>query len=82
MSNSSSTRIAATNGRVWVDDEDEFVAACLAGAISDDEQVAARAAATEMERRLRVLDEPFGTAGWGWLREGMTMSLPRLTELS
>ena len=70
------------DGRVWIDDEDEFLDACNAGTIAPDEQVAARAAADEIERRLRALEEPFANAGWQWLRQGMAMQLLPLTELT
>lgn len=70
------------DGRVWIDDEDEFADACRAGTISPDEQTAARAAADEIEQRLRRLDEPFGTTGWQWLRRGIALPLPPLTKLA
>jgi hypothetical protein len=69
------------DGRVWIADVDEFLAACDTGSISGDEQVAARAAASEIEQRLRVLSEPFRTAGWEWLRRAMAMTLAPLMEL-
>lgn len=72
----------AQDGRVWIADEDEFVEACDAGIISRDEQVAARTAATEVERLLRVQGEPFGSVGWRWLHRAMAMPLRPLTALS
>ncbi len=69
------------DGRVGIADEDEFLDACKAGTISGGEQVAARAAATEMEGLLRDRGEPFGSVGWRWLRQATALPLPPLTEL-
>lgn len=69
------------DGQVWIDDECEFAAACRAGIIPPDEEAAARTAADEIERRLRLHDEPFGDVGWRWLARGMATQLPPLTEL-
>jgi hypothetical protein len=62
---------------VWIDDEPEFLEACRAGIISADEQAAARAAADEIERRHRLLEEPFWNTGWQWLRRGIAVPLLR-----
>lgn len=64
------------DGRVVVDDEDEFAAACEAGSISRNEAVEARAAATEIEQFLRGRTEPFGHTGWDKLEKAMGLSLP------
>jgi len=59
------------DGRVIVDDEDEFVAACAAGMIAPGEAVTARAAATEVAGWLDSGVEPFGQVGWEKLRDAI-----------
>jgi hypothetical protein len=68
-------------GRVWIDDEDEFEAACRAGLISREEQTQARLGASETAGLLRASKEPFGGAGWDRLHAGIEMRLPPLTDL-
>jgi hypothetical protein len=73
------------DGRVWIDDEDEFAYACEAGLISDVERIAARSAADELHQLLAVSAEPFGTAGWDWLdyARGLGLTpLPAVVEPS
>ena len=69
------------DGRVVIEDEDEFTAKCEAGAISSEEAVAATAAAEEVGRALRSRAEPFGDVGWSRLEEGLLLELPPLVEL-
>jgi len=69
------------DGRVAVDDEDEFVAACEAGVISPGEAAAARAAAAEVAGWLDGGVEPFGQVGWEKLRNAVDRGLAPLTWL-
>ena len=71
----------AYDGRVEIDDEDEFDDACEAGLISPDEALEARAAATEVVRAMRGHFEPFGSLGWSRLDEAIRAALPPITEL-
>lgn len=73
--------LAFFDGRVEIDDEDEFVAACEGGLISANEAVTARATAAEVEEYLRDQIEPFGLVGWGKLDEAIGLSLPPITML-
>ena len=73
--------IGFSDGRVEIEDEDEFVAACDAGLISRDEAIKARAASTEVERCLRRRTEPFGRVGWDKLDEALSFSLPPIRVL-
>ena len=53
------------SGSVWVEDEDEFADAIAAGQIPAEEERAAVAVTTELERRLRDYVAPFDLAtGW------------------
>jgi hypothetical protein len=72
---------AFADGRVMVDDEDEFAAACETGLISRTEALEARAAATVVEGYLRDHTEPFGLVGWSKLHAAMSLSLPPVTVL-
>ena len=54
-----------TDGRVFVDDEDEFAAACATGSMTPKEAAAARTAADEVEGWLANSVEPFGQGGAG-----------------
>ncbi len=72
---------AFPDGRVGIDDEDEFVAACEAGLISRSEAIKARAAATEVERCLHRRTEPFGRVGWDKLNQALGLSLPPIRVL-
>lgn len=69
------------DGRVVVDDEDEFVAACTAGVITSREAAAARAAATEVAGWLASSVEPFGQVGWEKLRDATQRGLAPLRGL-
>ena len=69
------------DGRVHIDDEDEFLAACEAGLISRDEAKQARDAATEMEQCLRLRTEPFGRLGWDKLDKAIGLCLPAIRKL-
>jgi hypothetical protein len=69
------------DGRVAVDDEDEFVAACEAGVISPGEAAAARAAATEVVGWLEGGVEPFGLVGRQKLRHAVDCGLAPLRWL-
>jgi len=72
------------DGRVWIDDEDEFAHACETGLISDAERIAARSAADELQHLLLATAEPFATAGWDWLSYGRGLDLtplPAVAEL-
>jgi hypothetical protein len=73
--------LAFSDGRVVIEDEDEFAAACEAGLISIGEAAKGRAAATEMKRCLRHRTEPFGRLGWDRLDEALRMSLPPIRSL-
>ena len=70
-----------SDGRVAVDDEDEFAAACEAGVISPDEAAAAHAAATEVAGWLDGGIEPFGQVGWKKLRDAVNLGLAPLRWL-
>lgn len=72
---------AYPGGLVEIEDEDEFAAACQAGVIPPHEQLAARAAATEVTLLLRAEEEPFGRAGWEKLHEAVRLPLPPLRRL-
>jgi hypothetical protein len=69
------------DGRVVIDDEDEFVAACEAGLISPGEAAAARVAAAEIAGWLDGGVEPFGKVGWEKLRDAVDLGLAPLTRL-
>jgi predicted RNA-binding protein associated with RNAse of E/G family len=69
------------DGRVEIDDEDEFLAACDSGLISPAEAIEARNAAQDIERYLRDGIEPFGRVGWQRLHEAMNLALAPLTAL-
>jgi hypothetical protein len=69
------------DGRVAVDDEDEFMAAYQAGVISPGEAAAARAAATEVAGWLDGAVEPFGQVGWEKLRDAADCGLTPLRWL-
>ena len=73
--------VAYSDGRVEIDDEDEFVDACEAGLITRDEAINARSAAAEVERCLRHRIEPFGHLGWDKLDEALSLSLPPIRAL-
>jgi hypothetical protein len=69
------------DGRVTVDDEEEFVAACEVGVISPEEATAARAAAAEVAGWLDGGVEPFGQVGWEKLRDAVDLGLAPLRWL-
>ena len=69
------------DGRVFVDDEDEFAAACTDGSITPKEAAAARTAADEVEGWLAGSVEPFGQVGWEKLRDAVHLGLAPLNEL-
>lgn len=69
------------DGRVTIDDKDEFVAACAAGVITPGEAVAARAAAIEVAGWLASGVEPFGQVGWKKLRDAVYRGLAPLSGL-
>lgn len=69
------------DGRVVIEDEDEFATACEAELIGTEEAVAARAAADWVEQSLRKQVEPFGSVGWTRLEEALRLDLTPLTEL-
>jgi hypothetical protein len=69
------------DGRVTIEDEDEFVAACDAGLVSPAEAAAARAAADEIARWLEQGVEPFGEVGWKRLRDTLGAGLAPLPTL-
>ncbi len=73
--------LAFSDGRVEIEDEDEFAAACEAGQIPPDEEDSARAAARKVERCMRRRKEPFGRLGWEKLNEALSMQLPPLRTL-
>jgi predicted RNA-binding protein associated with RNAse of E/G family len=72
----------AHDGRVWIDDEDQFAEACRAGLISLEVALQARAATTEITTLLRGSHEPFGVAGRDRLQAAIQMQLPPLTDLA
>jgi hypothetical protein len=63
------------DGRVAVYDENEFVAGCEAGVISQGEAAAAHAAAIEVADWLERGVEPFGQVGWTKLRNAVDCGL-------
>lgn len=69
------------DGRVAVEDEDEFVAACEAGLISPEAAAAARATAAGLASWLSDDVEPFGLVGWQKLRAAVALGLAPLTRL-
>ncbi len=69
------------DGHVYVDDEDEFAAACAAGLISAAEAARARAAAVSTVRHLQDRAEPFGDLGWQRLDEALSLPLAPITAL-
>ena len=71
----------AYDGRVEIDDEDEFDDACGAGLISPAEALEARKAATEVVDAMQIHSEPFGNLGWSRLDEAIRAALPPITEL-
>ena len=66
---------------MFVDDEDEFAAACADGSITSKEAAAARTAADEVEGWLADSVEPFGQVGWEKLRDAVHLGLSPLEEL-
>jgi hypothetical protein len=70
------------DGRVWIDDEDEFAHACDTGLISPAERIAARSAADELRGLLVETAEPFGTAGWDWLSYARDLGLRPLPAVA
>lgn len=73
--------LAFLNGRIVVEDEDEFEAACEAGIISEYEAREARKTATEIEGWLHDKTEPFGRVGWDKLEKAVSLSLPPIQVL-
>lgn len=69
------------DGRVIVEDEDEFAEGCDAGMISAEEAMEVLAASDEVVRCMREGIEPFGRAGWDKLKKVMTFALPPIREL-
>jgi len=69
------------DGRVTVDDEDEFVAACVADLISAEEAKVARSTTEEVVKSMREGTEPFGRLGWERLDEALSFSLPPIKTL-
>lgn len=72
---------AYSDGRVEIEDEDEFVAACDAGLIPHEEEIQARIATEEMARCLQNRTEPFGHVGWDRLDEVQGLSLSPIRVL-
>jgi len=66
------------HGVVWVDDEDEFEAACRAGLISATEEREARRTADQIQQMLEERAEPFGNVGWDHLERAIGYGLPPL----
>ena len=73
--------VAHADGRVRIEDEDEFIDACEAGLIARDEAIHAQAAAVEIERGLRDRTEPFGRHGWDKLDEALLLPLSPIRAL-
>jgi hypothetical protein len=73
--------IAFSNGRIIVEDEDEFSDACNAGLIPPKEATEARSATTTMVEHLRHHIEPYGQVGWNMLNQAISLSLPPIREL-
>lgn len=73
--------VAHADGRVRIEDEDEFIDACEADLITRDEAAHARAAAVEAERGLRDRTEPFGRHGWDKLDEALLLPLSPIRTL-
>jgi hypothetical protein len=68
-------------GVVWIDDEDEFAAACDARLIPPDEQREARRTADEIVSVLQTSEEPFGKAGWDHLDRAIGVGLAPLRSV-
>ena len=69
------------DGRITVDDEDEFVESCEAGRISDSEATSARSTTMEVVKCMQDGAEPFGRLGWERLGEALSLSLPPIRTL-
>jgi hypothetical protein len=69
------------DGRIAIEDEDEFAAACEAGVISPVEAAAARVAADEIARWMEEGVEPFGQVGWMKLRDAVERGFTPLPNL-
>lgn len=69
------------DGRISVDDEDEFATACEAGLISDEEAKIAQSTTVEVVRCMQDGAEPFGHLGWERLGEALSLSLPPIKTL-
>ena len=69
------------DGRVVIQDEDEFAAACETGLIPREEATGARTALEDVMRCLRSHTEPFGRVGWDKLKEAMSLPLAPIRVL-
>jgi len=73
--------IAFPDGRIIVEDEDEFNDACNKGLIPPNEAIEARTATTTVVKHLCHQTEPFGQVGWHMLNQAISLSLPPIREL-
>ncbi len=69
------------DGRMIIDDEDEFVAAITAGHLTSEEAAETRSAVEDALRAVEALAEPFDEMPWQRLDEAVALSLAPLTEL-
>jgi hypothetical protein len=67
-----------SDGALGIHDEDEFVAACVAGLMSQDQADLARDTADRLLELLRSGVEPFGVHGWDRFEQGQNLGMPPL----
>lgn len=70
------------DGRIEIEDEDEFEAARLDGQIPEEEATEARKASDHVTRAMRNSIEPFGQVGWTRLEEAINLALEPIRDLS
>src|SRR5262249_44644195 len=71
----------ASDGRIGVEDEEEFEAACRGGSITIGEAAAARSATSDLVGWLERGTEPFGSFGWGRFDDAGRRCLPPIRTL-
>ena len=70
-----------SNGRVELEDEDEFEEACRRGLIESDEATSAAEASEWVVRALQSRQEPFGDVGWDRLDAAVDLGLDPILEV-
>lgn len=68
------------DGRLGVEDEDEFAAACVAGQIDADSEAGARREVVDLMAALDRRIEPYGRVGEEKLAQAVALGLPPLTD--